>query len=75
MTLCRACLQPYPTDATVCSTCRSCRNCRRGLYYVEGVGWIHTTLPQYADSDFICETPHLVGCRVARCTDEHIPMM
>lgn len=44
----------------------ACRNCRRPLYWVEGVGWLHGELPQYAHEPIRCNHPKPV-CRVRAC--------
>lgn len=38
----------------------ACRNCRRPVYLVEGVGWMHGELPQYAHEPMTCSNPHPV---------------
>lgn len=32
----------------------ACRNCRRPLGWVEGIGWLHEELPQYAGQEITC---------------------
>jgi hypothetical protein len=32
----------------------ACRNCRGPLHWVDGPGWLHGTLPQYAHEDGTC---------------------
>ena len=34
----------------------ACRNCRRPIYLVQGIGWLHGELPQYAGEPITCET-------------------
>ena len=43
-------------------TAFACRNCRRPIERVEGVGWLHGELPQYAHEPITCEDPHPSGC-------------
>lgn len=35
----------------------SCRSCRRPIQWVEGIGWLHDELPQYAAEPITCEQP------------------
>lgn len=50
----------------------ACRNCRRVLQWVEGVGWLHTELPQYAHEDITCERPYPV-CMYSACDHGNRP--
>lgn len=38
----------------------ACRNCRRPLHWVDGIGWLHGELPQYASRSLTCERPEPV---------------
>lgn len=40
---CGDCAKPY-----------ACSNCRRPLEWVEGIGWLHSELPQYAGEPMTC---------------------
>jgi hypothetical protein len=40
----------------------ACRNCRRPLHWVDGVGWLHGELPQYAHEENTCVYAHPVSC-------------
>jgi hypothetical protein len=40
----------------------SCRNCRRPIHWVDGIGWLHGELPQYAHEPITCMTAHPVSC-------------
>lgn len=44
----------------------ACRNCRRVLQWMEGVGWLHDELPQYAAEPITCERP-LPVCMYSTC--------
>jgi hypothetical protein len=41
-------------------TTSSCRNCRRPVHWLEGIGWLHGELPQYAHLPMTCEIAHPV---------------
>jgi hypothetical protein len=41
----------------------ACRNCRRPIFFVEGIGWLHGELPQYAHQPITCEFAHPVECK------------
>lgn len=49
---------------------KACRNCRRPIHWVDGIGWLHGELPQYAHEPITCEIAHPVSCgshRSGRC--------
>jgi len=39
-----------------------CRNCRRPIHLVDGIGWLHGELPQYAHEPITCTYAHPVSC-------------
>lgn len=41
----------------------TCRNCRRPIHWIDGIGWLHGELPQYAGEPITCETAHPSGCK------------
>ena len=44
----------------------ACANCRRPLHWVEGVGWLHGELPQYAHEEPNCGVAAPV-CQYSTC--------
>jgi hypothetical protein len=42
---------------------KACRNCRRPLVWLEGVGWLHAELPQYAHEPIGCDIAHPASCK------------
>lgn len=40
----------------------ACQNCRRPIHWMDGVGWLHGELPQYAGEPITCTIPHPVSC-------------
>lgn len=51
----------------------ACANCRRPLHWVDGVGWLHGELPQYAHEPVGCGVAKPV-CQYSKCDHtEHGP--
>lgn len=44
----------------------ACRNCRRPIHWVEGIGWLHGELPQYAHEPITCGEAYPV-CEYRKC--------
>lgn len=38
----------------------ACRNCRRPIHWLDGIGWLHGELPQYAGEPITCGRPEPV---------------
>jgi hypothetical protein len=40
----------------------SCRNCRRPIEWLDGIGWLHGELAQYAGETITCNVAHPIEC-------------
>lgn len=50
----------------------ACRNCRRPISYVDGIGWLHEELPQYAHEESTCSIPFPVEWHCPKCGEHQV---